>query len=82
MFFILDIYTHVLNDILHYVQIDMAAVLDYQPGKAIPQITMELISKQLKEVQPMNKYITVELKGVHEQTSLHLMCTHLEAATG
>lgn len=31
------------------VQIDMAAVMDNQPGRIIPQITMEIIQKQLQE---------------------------------
>ena len=61
-------------------QIDMAAVLDYQPGRTIPQITMEI--KKVGEGQAKDEYVTVELSGVHEQTSLRLLCSHHRATTG
>jgi len=60
----------------------MAAVLDYQPGRVIPQIIMDIISKQEEEGQPVNKYVTLGLRGVHNQASLRLMVTHHTATTG
>ena len=57
----------------HIFQINMTVVLDYQPGRAIPQITMEI---KCKVESPVEKYVTVKLRGVHEPTSLQLKCTH------
>ncbi len=71
-----------VNRTLHSSQIDMAAVLDYQPGRAIPQIIMDIISKPEEEGQPVDKYVTLGLRGVHNQASLRLMCTHYTATTG
>ena len=67
---------------LYSSQINMAAVLDYQPGRAIPQIKMTIIFKQEEEGQPVDKYATLGLRGVHDQTSLRLMCTHHTATKG
>ena len=71
-----------MDHILCYSQISMAAILEYQPGKVIPQITMEIICMQVKEGQPMDKYVTVKLSGVHEETSLRLIRTHHTASRG
>ena len=72
-----------MDDILHCLQINMAAVLDYQPGRAIPQITMEIARKQFGEEEPRDKYVTMQLSGVHEQgLLLRLMCVHHRANTG
>ncbi len=67
---------------LYFSQIDMAAVLDYQPGRAIPQIVMDIIGKQQEGGKSVEKYVTLGLRGVHNQASLRLMCTHHRATRG
>ena len=52
----------------------MAVILNYQPGRAVPQIMMDINRKQVKEGQPMDKYVPVKLSGVCEPTTLHLQC--------
>ena len=80
--FVLCVCMSMVDPALYSSQIDMAAVLDYQPGKAIPQIKMNIIGKQEREGQPVDKYVTLGLRGVSNQASLRLMCTHHTAATG
>ena len=67
---------------LYSSQINMAAVLDYQPGRAIPQIKMNIIGNKKGEGQPADQYVTLGLRGVRNQASLCLMCTHHSAITG
>ena len=52
----------------------MDVVLDYQPGRVIPQITMQFECQE--EEKPTENFVTVKLKGVHEPASFHLMCPH------
>lgn len=66
----------------HIMQIDMAAIQQYQPGRVIPQITMDIIRRKVRKGHLMAKYVTVELRGVYEKISFSLMCTHLIATTG
>ena len=64
---------NLIGHMLFFSQINMAVVLDYQPGRAIPQITMDIRSEV--EGQPLDNYVTVKLKGVREPASFRLMCT-------
>ena len=70
-----------MNNIFHYFQIDMAAVLDYQPGRAIPQIEMKMSRKQVQEEQLLDEYVTVNMRGVHEPASIRLICSCHTATT-
>ena len=54
----------------------MDVVLEFQPGRAIPQISMEISHNRLGEGQPVHQRVEVELTGVHEPTSFRLKCTH------
>lgn len=53
----------------------MAVVLDYQPGRAIPQVAMDI--RYEGQGQPVDNYVTVKLRGVREPESFRLMCTHI-----
>lgn len=51
----------------------MDVVLQYQPGKIIPQITLSM--KWAGEGQPAESEIQVKLTGVHEEKSFLLQCS-------
>ena len=58
----------------------MAVVLDYQPGRAIPQVEMDI--RHEGEGQPMDDFVTVKLRGVREPASFRLLCNHNTTTTG
>ena len=66
--------------ILFYPQIDMDVVFQYQPRKAIPQVT--LIIQKVGDGQPTERYITVDLVGVDAPNSFLLECTPDTRARG
>ena len=61
-------------------QIDMDVVFQYQPRKAIPQVT--LIIQRVGDGQPTERYITVDLVGVDAPNSFLLECTPDTRARG
>ena len=58
----------------------MAVVLDYQPGRAIPQVEMDIRCEG--EGQPMDNFVAVQLRGVREPASFRLMCNYNTTTTG
>jgi len=53
-------------------QIDMDTVLQYQPKKIIPKITLKI--QWVGEGEPIEKDVPVDLQGVHRPTQFVLQC--------
>ena len=76
-------HTHTLcikSCILLYSQLDMDVVLQYQPGRAIPQVTLQI--EWVGEGQPTERNVVVMLTGVHSPKSFKLQCTPSTANRG
>lgn len=67
---------------MHYSQINMAVILAYQPGRRIPQITINIHRKEEGDRPSTDNYVTVSLAGVHEPKMLRLLCTHSKTTVG
>lgn len=63
-------------------QINMSVVLEYQPGKAIPQITMEILRKEEREKESMDEKVILKLTGVHNPNILCLSTAHIGTTRG
>lgn len=60
----------------------MAVILEYQPGRAIPHIAMNIIRKEGMVMDNNNYYVQVGLRGIPGREMLHLVCTHFNTAAG